>query len=1030
MSFTVYRSSAGSGKTFTLVKEYVKILLVEPGAFRHILAITFTNKAANEMRERILKALEGLAAGDRSNDLSIPEKLLPLLISETGLTPVEISRNAAISLEMILHNYADFAIGTIDSFSHKLIRTFAHDFGLPVSFNVELDADELLSTAVDLLLDKVGDDKALTSLLVKFLEMRMDEEKGWDIGSILTRFAKILLDEDAQKGIAGLKKLTLEDFQVISNELYAAIRQFEKRIREISQDGIQQFRAGGFSPADLFQGDRGIWKYFENLAEGKMKIEPNSYVVKTVTEDKWFSGKASAKAREDILAIKPEILGIYEKLQQEIGLHKPDYSLRKLLSKTIYPLAVLNEIDRVLNDFKRQNNLIHISEFNSRISGIVMNEPVPFIYERLGEKFRHILIDEFQDTSVLQWMNFIPLIENSLAGGYFNLVLGDGKQAIYRWRNGAVEQLNSLPAIEGSKDNTILSQRENLLKSHFVKISLDKNFRSLSEIVDFNNRFFRTIANQVLSDGKETIYDGLEQEINPQKTGGYISLEFLGDKEEPDYETKSLNNILEIILQAQKEQFRLHDMAILCRSNKNASVIARFLLEQGVEVVSAESLLLHNSLNVRFLIAYLKFLVEPRNDIVLAEIRHFIHHSELNPGTKSAPSPDDLAIMPVYDLCETLIRHYGLNAGQDPYLRFFLDAVLKFTVKKSAGTAEFLNWWEKNRDKLSIVVPEELDAVRVMTIHKAKGLEFPLVILPFVQEVLKNTKTYLWVDLNPNLASGLENAILRSDKDLESTVYGDLYTEERQKSMLDLVNLLYVAMTRPVERLYILTKFPSEKSVEVNSLPGFFRLFLEHENAWAEGKSKYTFGLRTNHIITTQKQEAATIHFQDNISSDWHQKIQIRRNAPQMWDSEAPGQNSQWGTRIHSLLSLIIAKDDAANVLKQATGNGLIGNEEVGHIGSLLMSVISDPQLSRLFSDQVSVKTEPEILLPEGSFYRPDRIVFDDDQVTILDYKTGKPNLKHREQLIKYAGYIEEMGYQNVHRKLVYLEPEVKVVEV
>lgn len=1032
MSFTVYRSSAGSGKTFILVKEYVRLILVDPGDFRHLLAITFTNKAANEMKERVLTALGELSKGDLSQDTMIRETLIPLLVAETGLTPHMITLNAARALEMILHNYADFAIGTIDSFSQRLIRTFAHDFGLPVNFSVELDADELLSTAVDLLLDRVGDDEALTGLLVKFLETRMDDDRGWDIGSILTRFAEILLDEEGQGRIGRLKSLSLEKFQAISGELHTRIRQFEKGVREIALEASGLLQRNGFSPADFYQGDRGIWGYFMNLATGKFdRMEPNSYVLATVDEDKWYSGKVTASARERIEAVRPRLIAIYRRLRAEIEQHRQDYFLRKLLAGTIYPLAVLNEIEKVLSDFKHQNNLVHISEFNARIAAIVMNEPVPFIYERLGEKFQHILIDEFQDTSALQWLNFIPLVENALAGGHFNLVVGDGKQAIYRWRGGDVEQFKALPAIPGSDGISILETREAVLKRHCTIKNLDRNFRSGSEIVAFNNRFFKVIADQVLTDGKKEIYEGLEQKINPQNTGGYISLEFLqGKGDDVDYEARTQNRILEIIQEAGREQFCLRDIAILCRSNKNATGIARFLLEHRVEVVSSESLLVSNSLKVRFLIACLKFLFEPRNDIVVAEIRKFIQQSGIATGNGLEQARDEFSMLPVYDLCEALIRHFKLNVNADPYLRFFLDAVLKFTVRISTGAMEFLEWWEKNSGKLSIVVPEQLNAVKVMTIHKAKGLEFPLVILPFAQETRKNTKPYLWVDLDPDVAPGLETAILRSEKDMESTVYRPSFTNERQKSMLDLVNLLYVAMTRAEERLYILTKFPPRDQLEISSLPGFFRLFLQHQDLWADNQSQYEFGMKTDHIATAGEHDTGTVTHTGMISNDWREKIRIRRSAPASWDAEDMARKTQWGNMIHTILSWIVTGEDVPDALVKASLSGLMDHSDRAEVEKILWSVIRDPLLERLFSGQVRVKTEAEILLPEGSFYRPDRVVFDGSRVIILDFKTGKQRAEHAEQLVKYASHINDMGYENIQRLLVYLDPEVMVAEV
>ncbi|MEI7499474.1 MAG: UvrD-helicase domain-containing protein [Bacteroidota bacterium] len=1031
-SFTVYRSSAGSGKTFTLVKEYLKVILLEPGDFRHILAITFTNKAANEMKERVLHALGELAKYNKSTDKPIEGTLLQLLVKETGLTTLEIAQTASRALEMILHNYADFAIGTIDSFSHKLIRTFAHDFGLALNFNIELDADELISNSVDLLLDRVGDDQKLTKILVNFLEARLDEEQGWNIDEILSNFAHILLDEEGQTRISKLKNISLEQFQTISATLYIRIREFEQCISKIAKQAAELINDKDIPPDAFFHGASGIGRYFENLAAGRMeKLEPNSYVVTTVEEDKWFSGKALPSARVDIDSIKAVLLDIYENIQTEIAHHKSEYLLRKLLAKTIYPLSVLNEIEKVLNDLKRQNNIVHISEFNARIAAIVMNEPVPFIYERLGEKYRHILIDEFQDTSVLQWMNFIPLIENSLAGGFFNLVVGDGKQAIYRWRSGDVEQFNALPAIPGSDRNDVLSQREESLTRHFEKVSLDHNFRSKTEIVAFNNRFFRVIADRVLTGGKEKIFEGLEQLSDVNKTGGYISLEFLeSEKKELNYEEISLARVLSIILEAKRENFMLRDMAILCRSNKNASAIARFLLEQGVDVVSSESLLIANSPKVRFIIAFLRFLFEPPNDIVIAEIGMHLNRSVVGDLKAWESVHDSLVLLPVYDLCEELIRKYNLNNGPDIYLQFFLDAVLKFSVKVSTGAVEFIDWWNKNKKKLSIVVPEGVDAVKVMTIHKAKGLQFPLVILPFAQESRKNTKAYIWVDLDKTVAPGLETAILRSDKEMESTVFKPLFVDEQQKSMLDLVNVLYVAMTRPEERLYILTKFPQKAKDELDSLPLFFDYYLKNEGNWVENQLLYEFGSKVVHFPKVANEEISAIQMVNVISSDWRNKIEIRLRAPEMWEIDQPSGKVQLGKRIHTLLSWIKIAQEVPLALEKGILTGLIEHHDRDNMEKILWSVVTNPLLERFFSDQVKVKTEAEIITPQGSFYRPDRVVFDGDSVTIIDYKSGKRNDRHADQLITYAGYIADMGYKQIERALVYLEPEVQVVNV
>ena len=302
--------------------------------------------------------------------------------------------------------------------------------------------------------------------------------------------------------------------------------------------------------------------------------------------------------------------------------------------------------------------------------------------------------------------------------------------------------------------------------------------------------------------------------------------------------------------------------------------------------------------------------------------------------------------------------------------------------------------------------------------------------MPYALEGRKNTKTHLWVNLDPVVASGLETAILRSDKEMESTVYRDQYADEQQKSMLDILNLLYVAMTRPEERLYILTKAPAVPKDIPDSWPLFFDYFVKSEGIWEENKSVYDFGTPTDHVSKSHKEKINIVLVNNLINSDWREKVRVKMRAPQLWGNDDIGDKPQWGNRIHTLLSWIKTEKDVARALAKATVTGLIGNEDCENVERMLQSVICDLGLSHLFSDRVRVKTEAEILLPQGSFYRPDRVVFDGDLVTILDYKSGKPREEHKDQLIRYAGYLEEMGYLQIRRALVYLEPVVAVVEV
>jgi len=759
------------------------------------------------------------------------------------------------------------------------------------------------------------------------------------------------------------------------------------------------------------------------------RIEPNSYVRTSFGEEKWFSAKAGGEARQAISAIVPEMTEIYQKIMDLLNQGKEAYLLRKLLAKTIFPLAVLNEIEKVMTAFRKQNNVVHISEFNARIAGIVMNEPVPFIYERLGEKYAHILIDEFQDTSVLQWLNFIPLIENSLAGGNFNLVVGDGKQAIYRWRGGEVSQFSALPAIPGSSGNPILRQRELALRRHYRSVDLDTNYRSRAEIVGFNNRFFRVIADTVLTGTRADIYKNLEQKYLPHKTGGYADIRFIHSNADETYADRMLSETRSIINDALESGYRKRDIAVLCRNNLNASTVARFLLEQGIQVVSSDSLLLRNSPGVRFLISCLRFLFQPDNEVIREEIRSFLKGRTTADGELAEIPRGRYEFLPLYDLSEGIIRDFGLGMETDPFLQFFLGAILRFTVQISTDPVEFLEWWDKNERKQSILVPEELDAVRVMSIHKSKGLEFPVVILAYADDTRKNTRQHLWVDLEEDVAPGLPAAILRTDSEMEGTVFQDILEEEKQKSMLDMVNLLYVALTRAEERLYILTRKPPAKADVIQSLPAFFRLFLQMEGVWTDEETHYVFGVPEAKMQSTETETVPAIRPDLPRTTEWRSRIRIRRRAAQGWNIDDPESSTHRGTRIHTLLSWLSHETLIQEVISKGLRSGLIGEEDRAEAERVLLSVVSHPDLRHLFREGVTVKAEAEILLPDGTFFRPDRVVFDGNRVVILDYKTGKAKPEHDRQMEQYCDCLRKMGHHQISSFLVYLEPKVRVVK-
>ena len=526
--FLVYKSSAGSGKTFTLVREYITLVLEDPEKYRNILAITFTNKAADEMKQRVLSSLKQLVALKKNYELRITnydkDKKNPLveeLSKRLELTEEEICNRADTVLTSILHNYSDFSIGTIDSFVHRIIKTFAHDLYIPLNFEVEMDEDVLLDEATELLISKVGADENITKILVEFTENRTDDERSWHVENDIKNFASVLLKEEGQIYLDKLKEISLTDYFGIIKKLFALTTLFENNIKTIADKACGLIDRYNISQESFSQGRNGIGRYFINLAGGNIdKIQPNSYVLKTIEEDKWCSGKAEKADRDSIESIKGELKEYFNNIDELVNRDHKKYTLFSMIMQNIYPIAVLNEIKKIIDEIKTENNILHISEFNRIISGIVLKEPIPFIYERTGEKFKHYLIDEFQDTSLLQWQNLLPLIDNSLAENNLNMVVGDGKQAIYRWRNGEVEQFTSLPKIPVKTMTAIVKEREATLERNYKGVELDKNYRSGKLIVEFNNKLFSFIANKIEGQTKVLQQNLCKKEFNElQKIG-------------------------------------------------------------------------------------------------------------------------------------------------------------------------------------------------------------------------------------------------------------------------------------------------------------------------------------------------------------------------------------------------------------------------------------------------------------------------------------------------------------------------------
>lgn len=1058
-NFVVYKSSAGSGKTYTLVKAYLKLVIEHPERYANILAITFTNKASNEMKSRILESLKMLSGLGSDSAFKADEPLIKSLCDELNMTPEGLSSRAETALRFILHNYSNFAVSTIDSFVYKLVRSFARDLRLPANFEVELDTDKLIGNSIDLLVSKVGADPELTAALVSFIETRMDDEKSWNIERQLKDFTLEMLKEDSYDAIKQLGGLTINDFIEISKKLLEHIRDFERRIMAPAKQAMEKINAAGLTSDAFFQTKSGIYAYFNRVANGDLsKLQPNSYVLKSIDENKWCSGRCTADESDAIFNISDDLTGFFFEIQQVKHDGWQTYNLSKLLHANIFLVAVLSEIEKVMDEFRENENIVHISEFNKRISAIVQREAVPFIYERIGERYRHYLLDEFQDTSILQWHNLLPLLENALSDGNFNMIVGDGKQAIYRWRNGEVEQFSALPKIFKNPGDGLSVARENLLEQQHKPEYLETNYRSRAEIVGFNNAFFEFVKNG-LSPELSAIYDTVSQKTLSSKTGGYVQIEFLKTEsgKNEDYRAEMLDRTLSIVRENLKD-VKPSDIAVLVRRNLDGSEVARHLMENGISVVSNDVLVLSASPVVRFLISFLRYMHSPDNSIAAAEMLTFLYHfktlgfaslndllmaaSELNPNDPAALpliqllaekgytlDNSRLAMSPLPEVLNHIIAVFQLDEnGNDPFLQFFMDMVYDFNTRYNEPLPEFLKYWDETGSGKSIVIPEATPSVKVMTIHKAKGLQFPVVIYPFAQSFSRLSKKHAWIKPGLDWLPELPTAMVNFNKLMEDAGMGELYVEETGKSFLDTLNLMYVAMTRAEERLFVISKDKTNEKGQWK-MAGTFHdqadllyRYIQDTGWEPDQMNRYCKGTRT-HTAAPADDRA------DNLvvltaapkSHDWRQHIKIRLRAPLSWDTSGDKSPREMGLLVHRALSLVKSKHDVDRAIALLVNDGQLHEDQAEQLRNAINALISQPDLSPCFEEDNVVMNEREILLKNGDILRPDRIVIKDNKAVVIDYKTGKEDPSHLLQLDSYAEALTELGYDNVEKKVVYV---------
>lgn len=990
------------------------------------------------MKERILNNLYEFS---KEEILEEPSSIFIDLQEELQLDAVELHQRANRILHRILFNYAFFDILTIDKFNHRLIRTFAFDLKLSTNFEVSLDEKALLAEAVDNLIYKAGTDKDLTKVLVHYALLKADQDKSWDISRDLREIAELLSKEDHARYIKLLEDKPLAFFSNLGEKLRKQIETLEVQTSKSAKELIALFSSEGIDASGFNRGS--LYNRVKKIAAKDFENAWNTAWFNNIDTAPLYAKKFKNSQPDKAAFLdqtQPQISQVVKGLKNAVV----QIFYLKNFHKNLIPLSLLNAINAELNNIKEEKNILLISEFNKLISNTIADQPAPFIYERLGEKYKHYFIDEFQDTSVLQWENLKPLVSNALESALPNgdtgsiLIVGDAKQAIYRWRGGKAEQFIDL----------YNEQVESPFQAQKTVKNLPKNYRSYDEVIHFNNGFFKFIAEHLEHPTYRALFEHYSSQHKNDKKGGYLSFDFIDQTKNKESEDDLYHlKTKEIITQVKKQGFEFGDICIITRKNQDGFSLADYLTQQGIPIISSESLLLNNNRKIAFLVKVLQHLITPQDLeinyqilLYLAErqttedVHRFIQNnlSDLSAVFEQYNFKEETFLeLPLYTAVEYAIAQFKLAAPSDAYLQFFLDEVLNFTQKNNGSLSYFLAYWDQNKEHLSLAAPEDSDAVRILSIHKSKGLEFPVVIFPYANtdtQRLRNEPTWLPVDQQ---LYGIPFALFDQISTIESSseLGAELITQTKEVLKLDNYNLLYVTLTRAVEQLYVVcNRDVNDKGANTKTFAGLFISYLKHLGLWSDSSSHFSIGepRRVSKKNKTMKEVGELIPFHSKIS--WNNSFEIVTKAGSLWGT-ALEKAIDRGNLYHFLLSKIIHQKDIDATVSTAINNGLLNENDKDQVVKYLLELVDNPKLKTFFTDSYEIYIERDLYTQEGVILRPDRFMIQGNTAHIIDYKTGSHSPQHRIQIETYASALRQIGYEVERKLIVYINEEIKILE-
>jgi len=1068
--FIIYKSSAGSGKTYTLTMEYLKLALEFPTAFRHILAVTFTNKATQEMKERILRELGRLKVG-----VNPGEKMDSVLLTHLEITPEELRSRAKTTLSAILHDYSAFSVSTIDSFFQRIIRAFAREIDLQAKFDVELDQDGVLDRLVDRLIVQVASDEFLHKWLVAYAVEQIQEGKSWDIRRNIKNLGKQLFQEAFKRYSMEIKAFLKNRDNIHGLQAYI-FRQRKFIITQAQEMKIlaNELRARHGLVWEDFKGSNASFaKKFDQLGEPFNPIPDLSPTQRNLSDDPeaWYT--KTSKLKYPIEAAVRE--GLAELWAQILHL-KTQWNTLEAIRKNFFVFGVFKNLLEELDNLKEEENILLISDANDFLKEITADIDAPFIYEKVGNKFQNYLIDEFQDTSGFQWASFRPLLVNTLSQGHTNLLVGDVKQSIYRWRGGEMRLL--------------LDQVESELGHYGMDIqNLDTNYRSLPAIVAFNNALFQALPDQLaavleniqgIGDGGllQKAYADVTQKVAPTKQNaifkGKVRLEFLTADQEDDDELTSqemqLARIPEMVMELQDKGFRPKDIAFLVRTKKEGLLVADALVGYGLEhpaspysfeVLSDEALLASKSTSVKCLVAGFRFLSDTSDKVNLwtmwyhwsvlfgFPIDHELFHNSSIPDYlkdkfKAFEAQEaKLLQLPLLELVDVMTEFLGFNnlGLERAYLSAFKEGIYDFVAKNRADLTGFLEWWENHQDKLTVKIPEGHDAIRILTIHKSKGLQFKVVLMPFLNwKIVDNAKgNIVWTPFQ--LENETWNAVipLTINRTLEDSFFRSTYQEEILMNFLDTLNMVYVAATRAEEVFWGLSPHykPTSKTT-FSTLAANLLQVVRSSSAMLDGTSLSSYYNEDVRVFDFGDWPSEQVALTPNPLPyplrweyrSWSDLLQVKAYPGDLNESGIYKRNQgDFGTMIHHLLEVSKTEVDILLGLDDLYFEGVLDSEEKNQIQSKIKDFFAIPKFKSWFEGEGEILTEQGILLPGGYHKRPDRIIIYPNVVEVVDFKTGLPREDYLFQIKEYMSLVKKLLNLPVKGYLCYLD-SVRIEEI